>query len=139
MHSGNERQSGNEGKECVIISSLLIQHSHSTLRAKPSWITLLYMCAQVRGIQVSTLVSIHEHIQGEAVMAVSPSTGRSSSRMALLLGVTAGEVAMSTFSPTNTLPPSHLSHLEYGAMPAAREWELGNMDVPVRQPSYGYR
>jgi hypothetical protein len=68
--SENERQSGNEDKECVTISLLLIQRSHPTLRVKPFWITLLYMCAQVCGISVHILVSIHERIQGKAAMAV---------------------------------------------------------------------
>jgi hypothetical protein len=137
--SENERQSGNEDKECVTISPLLIQRSHPTLRVKPSWITLLYMCAQVCGINVLILVSIHERIQGEAAMAVSLFTARSSSHMVLHLGVTVDEVATSTFSPTNTLRLFHPSHREYGAMPADGEWERGNMDVPVSQPSYEYR
>ena len=137
--SGNERQSGNEDRECVTISSLLIQHSHPTLRVKPSWITLLYMCAQVCGIHVSILVSIYERIQGEAAMAVSLFTARSSSHMVLHLGVTVDEVATSTFSPTNILRHSHPSHREYEATPVDREWERGNMDVPVRRPSYEYR
>ena len=72
-------------------------------------------------------------------MAVSLFTARSSSHMVLHLGVMVDEVAMSTFSPTNILPPSHLSHREYGATPVDGEWERGNMDAPVRQPSYGYR
>lgn len=60
--SENERQSGKEDKECVTILPLLTQRSHSTLRVKPFWITLLYMCAQVCGIHVSILVSIHKRI-----------------------------------------------------------------------------
>jgi hypothetical protein len=136
--SENERQSGNEDKECVAISSLLIQRSHPTLRVKPSWITLLYRCAQVRGIHVSVLVSIHERIQGEAAMAVSLFTARSLSHMDLHPGVTVDEVATFTFSPTNILQHSHPSGREYGAMQADRERGRGNMDVPVRQPSYEY-
>ena len=137
--SEDERQSGNEDKECVTISLLLIQRSHSTLRVKPSWITLLYRCVQVRRIHVPILVSIHERIQGEAAMAVSLFTARSSSHMVLHLGVMVDEVATSTFSPTNILRLSHPSHREYGAMQADGEWERGNMDVPVRQPSYECR
>ena len=137
--SENERQSGNEDKECVTISPLLIQRSHPTSRGKPSWITSLYKCAQVCGIHVYIVVSIHKGIQGEAAMVVSLFTARSSSHMVLHLGVTVDEVATSTFCPTNILRHSHLSHHEYGATPADGEWERGNMDVPVRQPSYGYR
>jgi hypothetical protein len=136
--SENEKQSGNEDKEYVTISPLLIQRSHLTLRVKPFWITLLYMCAQVCGIHVSMLISIHERIQGEAAMVVSPFTARSSSHMGLHLGVTVDEVATFTFSPTNILRHSHPSDRECGAMPADREWERGNMDVPVHQPSYEY-
>ena len=89
-------------------------------------------------IHSSTLVSIHEHTQGEAAMAVSHFTGRSSSHMVLLLGVMGGGEAMSTFSPMNILRHSHPSDREYGAMPADREWERGNMDVLVFQTSYEY-
>jgi hypothetical protein len=96
------------------------------------------MCAQVCGLDISILVSFHEHIQGEAAMAVSHFTARSSSRMDLHLAVTVDEVATFTFSPTNILRHSHPSHREYGAMPADKEWERGNMDVPVLQPSYEY-
>ena len=71
-------------------------------------------------------------------MAVSLFTARSSSRMAPHLGVTVDEVATFTFSPTNILRHSHPSHREYGARPADREWERGNMDALVRQPSYEY-
>ena len=62
--SENERQSGNGDKEWVTISPppLLIQRSHPALRVKHSWITLLYVCVQVGRINVSMLVSIHEHI-----------------------------------------------------------------------------
>ena len=72
-------------------------------------------------------------------MAVSLFTARNSSHMVLRLVVTVDEVATSTFSPTNILRHSHLSHREYGATLADGEWERGNMDVPVRQPSYEYR
>jgi hypothetical protein len=58
--------------------------------------------------------------------------------MGLHLGVTVDEVATFTLSPTNILRHSHPSHREYGAMPADRVWERGNMDVPVRQPLYEY-
>jgi hypothetical protein len=136
--SENERQSGNEDKECVTVSPLLTQCSHPTLRVKPSWITLLYMYAQVCGTHVSILVSIHERIQGEAAMAVSLFTARSSSHMVLHLEVTVDEVATSTFSPTNILRHSHPFHRVYGATLADRERERGNMDVPVRQPSFEY-
>jgi hypothetical protein len=71
-------------------------------------------------------------------MAVSLFAARSSSRMALPLEAMAGEVAMSTVFPTNILPPSHLSCREYGATPADRERERGNMDAQVHQPSYEY-
>jgi hypothetical protein len=84
---------------------------------------------------MSILVSIHER---KAAMAVSLFTARSSNHMGLHLGVTVDEVATFTFSPMNILRHSHPSDHEYGAMPADREWERGNMDVPVRQPSYEY-
>jgi hypothetical protein len=85
------------------------------------------------------LVSIHERIQGEAAMAVSLFTARSSSHMVLHLEVTVDEVAMSIFSPTNILQHSHPFHHEYAVTPADRERERGNMDVSVRQPSYECR
>lgn len=72
-------------------------------------------------------------------MAVSLFTAKSSNHMDLHLGVTVDEVATSTFFPTNILRHFHPSHHEYGVTPADKEWERGNMDVPVRQPSYEYR
>jgi hypothetical protein len=50
---------------------------------------------------------------------------------------TVGEVATSTFSLTNILPPSRPSHREYGATPADKGRERGNMDAQVRQSPYG--
>jgi hypothetical protein len=82
--SENEKQSGTK-KGCVTISPLLIQRSRLTLKVKIYRIILLYMYAQVCGIHASILVSIHEHIQGEAAMAVSLFTKRSSSHMVLHL------------------------------------------------------
>jgi hypothetical protein len=96
------------------------------------------MRAQVCGVHLSILASIHYYIQGEAAMGVSLFTARSSSHMDLHLEVTAGEAAISTFSPTNILPPSRPFHRGYEVTPADRERERGNMDALVCQLSYGY-
>ena len=133
MPSENERRNGNEGRGCVVTSSPLIYRSHTTFRAKLSSITSLYMYAQVCVVPLSTLVSLLNHIQDGVEMAVSPFIERSSSHMGLLPEATVGEVATSTFSLTNILPPSRLSHREYGAMPADKERERGNMDAQARQ------
>ena len=71
-------------------------------------------------------------------MAVSPFIERSSSHMGPLPEATAGEVATSTFSLTNILPPSRLSHHEYEATPADKERERGNMDAQARRSPYGF-
>ena len=83
--SKNEKKSGTK-KRCITISPLLIQCSCLTLKVRIYQIILLYMYVQVCGIHVSILVSIHEHIQGEAAMAVLLFTKRSSSHMVLHLG-----------------------------------------------------
>jgi hypothetical protein len=71
-------------------------------------------------------------------MAVLPFTARSSSHMALRLEATVVEVATSTYSPTNILPPSRPSHREYGPTLADKERERGNMDAQVRHSQYGF-
>jgi hypothetical protein len=135
MPSENERRNGNEGRGCVVTSSPLIYRSHTTSRAKLSSITSLYMYAQVCVVPLSTLVSLLNHTQDGVEMAVSPFIERSSSHMGLLPEATVGEVATSTFSLTNILPPSRLSHREYGAMPADKERERGNTDAQAQQSS----
>jgi hypothetical protein len=77
------------------------------------------MFAQVCGIHVSILVSIHERIRGEAAMAVSLfSFSPREVQTICHMGVAVDEVATFTFSPTNILRFSHPSHREYGATPA---------------------
>ena len=71
-------------------------------------------------------------------MAALPFTARSLNHTALPREATVDEVAMFTFSPTNILPPSHPSPREYGATPADREKERGNMDAQVRHSQYGF-
>lgn len=90
-------------------------------------------------VKLSLITLLYMYARGEAAMAVSLFTARSLSHMVLHLGVTVDEVVTSTFSPTNILQHSHPSHRGYGAIPADGEWERGNMDVPVRLPSYEYR
>ena len=138
MPSENERPNGNEGRGCVVTFSPLIQRSHPILRAKLSSTTSLYTYAQVCAVPLSTLVPLHNHIQDGAAMAVSPFIERSSSHMGPLPEATAGEVATSTFSLTNILPPSRLSHHEYEATPADKERERGNMDAQARRSPYGF-